>query len=79
MLGNNAREFVISLPKQPKYTSEQMPLFSYLKSGFVIITNYTNYPFISCQKIFILFSSQLIYHVIFVCAQELSMRTQGAT
>ena len=53
MLGNNARGFVISPPKQPKYTSEQMSLFFYLKSGFVTITNYTNYTLISCQKIFI--------------------------
>ena len=28
MLGYNAREFVVSLPKQQKYTSEQMSLFS---------------------------------------------------
>ena len=34
MLGNNAREFVISLPKQPKYTSEQMYLFSIEKVDF---------------------------------------------
>ena len=75
MLGNNAREFVISLPKQPKYTSEQMSLFFYLKSEFVSITNYTNYTFIGCQRIFILFSSSLTDHVILVRARELSMRT----
>ena len=31
MLGNNGREFVIALPKQPKYTSEQMSLFLFKK------------------------------------------------